>query len=172
MSPARRLSALLLAFIGMPLLASVGPGLQPFRSDSLTQITADHAGRPFVLLLWSVECPPCLQELGQLRDLGAGVDGADLVLVATDGPARRDEVVRLMQELELGRFDNWLFADAFGQRLRFAIDPDWFGELPRAYFYDAGHRRSARSGIVGHQLLTDWLRRQDHADPGMPAVTP
>lgn len=155
--------------IGPALLLSVLPalaqGLKPFQTDSLAQITAAREGRPFLLLLWSLDCPPCLKELGQLQELAKTPAAQGLVLVSTDGPAQRADAQRTLQRLGLERLDNWIFADDFAARLRYHIDPDWFGELPRAYFYGADHRRTAKSGVLNPQWLQHWLQQRQPKGP-------
>ena len=43
------------------------------------------------------------------------------------------------------------------ERLRYSIDPDWFGELPRNYFYDANSSRIGFSGKLTEDILLEWL---------------
>ena len=50
-----------------------------------------------------------------------------------------------------------MFADSFAERLRFSIDPNWYGELPRSYFFDESHEFKAHSGIVSEALLAEWF---------------
>ncbi|MGE4630656.1 MAG: hypothetical protein AAEC86_09460 [Pseudohongiellaceae bacterium] len=50
-----------------------------------------------------------------------------------------------------------MFADNFAERLRFSIDPNWYGELPRSYFFDAKHNMSSHSGIMTKALLPGWF---------------
>src|SRR3989344_2570395 len=51
----------------MALLALALPAgaqeLKPFTPESLAQITASRAGKPFVLAFWSLTCAHCQQEL-------------------------------------------------------------------------------------------------------------
>lgn len=152
-----RIIFLIILLAGLPPMATAE--LKPFQVDSLEQITAAREGRPFLLMLWSLDCPPCLKELAELRQLTKGFDARDLVLVSTDGPGQQRAVERTLRDFGLTRLDNWLFADDFGERLRYRIDPEWFGELPRAYFYAADHQRTARSGVLKPELLQRWLQQ-------------
>lgn len=140
----------------LPVLAMAE--LKPFQKDSLTQIMARHEGRSFLLLLWSLDCPPCLKELAQLGTLNQRLSTQGVVLVSTDGPSNRIAVERTLHEFGLARLDNWIFAEDFAERLRYHIDPNWFGELPRAYFYTADHQRIAKSGVLPPELLRRWLQ--------------
>ena len=58
---------------------------------------------------------------------------------------------------ELGSAETWNFGDAGVDRLRHAIDPRWYGEMPRSYLYDASGRRIGISGALTPDLLQDWL---------------
>ena len=131
--------------------------LKPFGMDSLARIEQAHQDQGFLLVLWSLDCPPCIKELGTLQSLQLPTPSRRLVLVSTDGEERRGEVEKMLEGFELADHENWLFADTYTERLRYRIDADWFGELPRSYHYDAQHQRVARSGRLNHQTLVQWL---------------
>jgi hypothetical protein len=44
--------------------------------------------------------------------------------------------------------ENWIFGTVDAQKLRYEIDPSWYGELPRTYFYNATGNRTAKSGAL------------------------
>ena len=50
-----------------------------------------------------------------------------------------------------------MFADSFVERLRFSIDANWYGELPRSYFFDVNNKMRSHSGIVSKELLAGWF---------------
>lgn len=132
--------------------------MKPFEMTSLEQIKAARSGQPFLLVLWSVDCPPCIKELSQLRSFREEFGARGLVLLSTDGPMEHDLVIRTIAEYGLQDFDNWAFSDNFADRLRYSIDPAWYGELPRAYFYDADHQRLAVSGMLSPEVLETWIK--------------
>jgi hypothetical protein len=49
--------------------------------------------------------------------------------------------------------DAYAFAGAPHEALRFAIDPAWLGEKPRAYRYAADGSREAISGVLSAKDL-------------------
>jgi len=126
---------------------------KPFYSDSLEDITSAREGQPFLLVLWSMDCPPCRKELEYIGRIYPEFSPRGLVLVLTDGSDVAVQADQMLARLGLAGADNWLFADSFPARLRYRIDPDWYGELPRSYFYDTGHRRTAKSGALSHLEL-------------------
>jgi len=131
--------------------------VRPFGPDSLQHIQAERAGRPFILTLWSASCTHCPAELKALGELARQHPGLDIVLLSTDSPAEAGELAALANGYGLGRKAQWVFADAQPEKLRFAIDRRWYGELPRTYFFDAQHRRAGVSGVVPVERLERWV---------------
>lgn len=155
-----------IAVLTMFLAAACGAAeLRPFDAKSMGTIRAQRAGKPFVLAFWSLYCDPCREEMGMWGELQRKYPGVAIVLVATDGAEDRTAVAQFLNRHQLGRVDTWLFADEFVERVRYAVDPAWRGELPRTYLFDAAHRSQARSGRVDVKWLSDWLARQSAANP-------
>ncbi len=136
-----------------------------FTTDSLAKIKAQYAGRPFILSLWSVnECSYCIAELTLFGQYAKTHKHLPLVLVATDSREFAPAIQKTLGQFGLGSMDSWVFDDAIPERLRHAIDPSWYGELPRTYLYDAQHRREAVVGVLGEKRLQAWLRQHRLAD--------
>lgn len=140
------LAALLL--LSLPCLARAEP-TRDFVSGRLAEIEQARSGRSFVLILWSLDCPPCLHELGFLAIYLDKYPETNIVLVSTDDASMRPQVDAMLAKHRLSsRVESWVFAEASAQHLRYQVDPNWYGEMPRSYFYDAAHHRSALSGAV------------------------
>ncbi|MCC6657260.1 MAG: TlpA family protein disulfide reductase [Rhodocyclaceae bacterium] len=153
--------AWLFAFALLGATSAVAAGrLQPFTGDSLSAIQQQYAGRPFILALWSLTCNHCVKELQTLGRLARHDRALPLVIVSTDTPAEAREIRAALKRFGLAHLDTWVFDDAVPERLRYAIDPAWRGELPRSYLFDAAHRREAHSGLLGEAQLRDWLKRR------------
>ncbi len=133
--------------------------LKPFQADSIEEITAERNSQPFIVVMWSVNCPPCIDELSHIRQYRSVFSKASLVLVATDGPQYSEAVQNILHDNQLVQMDNWIFTGSMPERLRYAIDPGWYGELPRTYFYDADHQRVAYSGALTRPMLERWINR-------------
>ncbi len=131
--------------------------VRPFVAGSLEKIAAARRGQPFVLVFWSIDCVHCPRELKTMGELKKRHPRLDLVLVATDTPENASRATQLASRFGLGRVEQWVFADDMPERLRFQVDPDWIGELPRTYFYDRAHHAEAVSGIVSESRLNDWI---------------
>ena len=152
--------ACLAALLALAAATSSAGELRPFTTDSLPAIQQQFAGRPFILTLWSLTCHHCAKELQMLGRLVSSDRNLPLVIVSTDTPAEAPEIRAALKRFGLDRLDTWVFADAVPERLRYAIDPAWRGELPRSYLFDAAHRREAHSGLLKEAQLKDWLKRQ------------
>lgn len=157
----------LLGLLALPALAE----LKPFAADSLPQILAERQSRPFLLLLWSLDCPPCRQEFARLQQLQGSIDRHNLVLIATDDIQNQEEAQAVLHGFGLEAADNWIFADPMPERLRYRIDPNWFGELPRAYLYTADQQRSAYSGVLSEATLQQWQDTMTPDTTGLRSVT-
>lgn len=138
--------------------ATVGE-LRPFTADSLAGLKAQHAGRPFMLALWSLTCQHCAKELQTLGRLARADKTLPLVIISTDTPGEADAIRAALKRFGLAHLDTWVFADPIPERLRHAIDPAWRGELPRSYLFDAAHRGTAHSGALEENRLRSWLRQ-------------
>jgi len=133
------------------------PDIRAFTTTTLEDIKAQRDGEPFVLALWSVTCPPCMVELEMFGELLKEYPDLPLVLVSTDDIAGLEDALDFLYDYELEGITSWMFADSFTERLRFSIDPNWFGELPRSYYYDPAHQAEAHSGILKEEQVRDWL---------------
>lgn len=131
----------------------------PFVSGSLDRIIQAQGERPFMLVMWSLDCVYCRHDLEMLGRLRADYPSLRLVLVSTDVPERRGEILPALEALSLGAEESWIFADSFTDRLLHQIDPRWSGELPRTYFYSGpGEERIGISGKLDEAAVEDWIR--------------
>lgn len=109
-----------------------------------------------MVVLWSMECPPCMRELEFLGGIRQQYDDLDFVLVSTDDISIRHDIQKMLGIHGLEGIESWVFAEANTKRLRYQIDRAWYGELPRTYFYDAEHNRTGLSGALTLQHLEAW----------------
>ena len=151
----RILTTLLLLSLCVPVFSMAD--FRPFNTGSLKQIVTEHKGQPFLLVLWSVDCPPCLRELEHLGKLRNSFPGQGLVLISTDSSDYRNDAEALLALHGLKDAENWVFTGNFPEKLRYHIDNSWFGELPRSYFYDANHQRISRSGVLNMEVIQQWI---------------
>ena len=153
-----------IAAVGFSLLcmlssaAQAAPAIAPFKADSLSKIVSAHKGRPFLLLVWSLDCVFCKASMVELARQQRKGSHLDVVTVATDpvsDSATRTQLVERLRNAGLTS-KNWAFGEAPVEQLRFAVDPKWHGELPRSYWYDAKGKRSAYSGTLTDQVISKY----------------
>jgi len=137
--------------------ASIAQTPLDFISGSMAQITAQQQGA-YIVNFWSIDCPPCYKEMKMWRELKLQYPAMKVVLISTDPAEYSDEVMQTTQDLGVTHFESWQFADN-AQRLRFEIDRQWFGELPRTYFRDRHGNTEAVSGLVKREQVTQWLEQ-------------
>jgi len=138
-------------------VAAQADNFKAFTADSFQEIKSSYEGEEFLLGLWSVDCPPCLVELefmGKLLELNPNLP---YVLVSTDPIEQREYSQEFLEDFGLTEMESWMFADSFVEKLRFSIDANWYGELPRSYFFDNEHEMKSHSGIISRELLSDWF---------------
>jgi thiol-disulfide isomerase/thioredoxin len=138
--------------------AEVKP-LNEFKTGSYRQILDNQAGKPFVLIIWSLTCPSCIKDMELLDELHKKNPQLAFVMLSTDEPPDAKEIKDLLEKHRLADVENWVFADDNAQKLRFEIDPTWFGEMPRTYFFDNIHNRTGISGVLSRQDFAERIAR-------------
>jgi thiol-disulfide isomerase/thioredoxin len=139
---------------------------QPLLRGSYQKIIATHAGKPFIVALWSVSCTHCGADLQLFEQLAKKYGRFNLVLISIDTPEQEAEIAHTLKNYHLlqatskktGKIESWVFADSYTERLRFEIDAQWYGELPRTYFYDAKGNVKGVSGVLDAKETEQWLR--------------
>ncbi|WP_342113968.1 TlpA family protein disulfide reductase [Pseudoduganella sp. OTU4001] len=152
----------ILAFAG----AASASNLKPFEPHSVEQIAASHKGKPFVVLVWSMDCEFCQHSLDVLAKARAANPGFDIVTISTDplsDAALAGMVKKRLSSIDL-MGDAWSFGALAPERLRFAIDQRWRGEKPRSYWYDAQGQRVAYSGAITPAVI-DRMRAPPARSP-------
>ena len=161
MKIARTLPAAMLA---LALACGASPAgareLKAFEPQSVDRIAAGHKGKPFVVLVWSMDCEFCQASLDVLAKARAANPGLDIVTITTDPLS--DAALSRMVVKRLGSLammdDAWSFGELASERLRYAIDPRWRGEKPRSYWYNAQGQRIAYSGMITPEVLSQKWR--------------
>jgi thiol-disulfide isomerase/thioredoxin len=143
------LSALviLLAVLSNPAQAGQ-PDLKPFVTGSYQQILTNNASQPFMLVVWSITCSSCLKDMPLLSRIHKKRPELKIIMVAADDISETDQIQSILKKDQLFDIDNWVYADENTQKLQFEIDPKWYGELPRTYFFDKAHQRESISGVL------------------------
>jgi hypothetical protein len=130
--------------------AHAAPAIHAFNPDSMTRIVASQKGKPFVLVVWSLDCVYCQASLKILSEQKREQKDLRIVTLATDPLDDVQAVAQLNKRLKaLGlTAEAWAFGSVPPEHLRYAIDPNWHGEMPRSYWFNAGGERVAHSGVL------------------------
>lgn len=128
-----------------------------FARGSYQKIVSARAGKPFIISLWSLDCTYCRDDMVLFGKLSKKFHDLDLVLISTDTPEQMKEIERTLQKYPLKKAESWVFADSFVERLRYEVDTQWYGELPRTYFYDAQGHALALSGKLDYAQTERWI---------------
>lgn len=140
--------------------APAATALLPFDANTLSTLRKTHAGKPFVLAFWSVYCEPCRDEMAEWDAVKRKHPELPIELVSTDAPADRARIDAFFAKYPPGPVQKWIFSDTFSERVRYAVDKSWRGELPKSYFFDATHKPTIKSGKVDRVWIEAWLQQR------------
>ena len=154
--------AFMLALLGGA--PSLTGDVKPFVRGSWQQLRGAHAGQPLVVHFWGVTCAPCMVELPNWGQLQRERPNARIVFVAADPvPVERPQIEAAISKARIGSGENWMFADVFGERLRYEVNPTWAGELPYTAIIGRDGKASFVSGVTDLRTIRAWLDQQASA---------
>jgi thiol-disulfide isomerase/thioredoxin len=160
----RHLVALFTLFLAAPIERATAGEPHPFGRGSWQELRQAHAGQPTVVHFWALTCGPCLVELPLWGALVRERRDLRLVLVNTDRVLEKPErMLATLDKAGLEAVENWVFADRFVERLRFEVDPDWRGELPRTLLIARDGAVTVFSGAADPATIRRWLDSQVRA---------
>ena len=131
--------------------------IMPFTADSFAAIRDNYDDGELLVGLWSMHCAPCLAELKLMGEILAEKPDLPFVLISTDPMSEREYAVDILEKYGLSGRESWMFANTFAERLRYSIDPEWYGELPRSYFFDLEGSVLRHSGSMTLEQLNSWF---------------
>lgn len=143
-------------------LAFAAQGINAFHPDSLTRIITSQKGKPFVLIVWSLDCEYCQISLNTLSQQKRANKNLNVVTLATDTLDDAQAVALMKKRLSsFGLTANaWAFGSAPPEQLRYAIDAKWHGEKPRSYWFNARGEGVAYSGVITAAMIEKFLAEQ------------
>ncbi len=131
---------------------------KPFNKIHLTALKQHYKGQRWLMVFWSVDCPPCFQELAMIQTLSEQVTNLAIVIVnADDSDDISHERSNVIERFKLSHLTHLYFVEGQGAKSRYIVDPSWYGELPRSYFIDAAGKFNGKSGLITKQALNEWL---------------
>ncbi|MGR9099727.1 MAG: TlpA family protein disulfide reductase [Gammaproteobacteria bacterium] len=130
---------------------------EAFKQGSYQQLLKAHEGESFVLVVWSLTCSSCLKEMETLREIHAENKTINLVMLSVDDYAESEEIGAVLAGNSMSDVESWIFTESNSQRLRYEIDPAWYGELPRTYFFSSDHQRKGVSGKLSKEKFLSLM---------------
>jgi len=142
--------------MSVPAFAAAPP--RPFDSASWQDLTSTHKGQPMIVHFWGLTCGNCMVEMKDWGQFAAQHPGVQIVFVNWD--RRSSDSARIDQALAkagLGGVASFALADGFEEKLRFAVDHDWMGELPYTRLIASDGTATTFSGAADFTKLSRWL---------------
>jgi len=135
--------------------------LREFRRGSWNEIRQSHQGKPVVVHIWGVTCGPCRTEMPELGALLRERPDMNLVLIDADlVPNEAGAVATMLDQAGLGSAENWVFGDSFVEPLRYEVDPQWRGEIPRTILIGRDGATKVMEGVADLAAIRSWLDAQ------------
>ena len=133
--------------------------LMPFEINTRNVIEKKYLNQPLIISFWSIDCPYCIDDLKKLGKALSKNTNVKLITVCVDGKESAKKAERILSQANLPKHEQYQYAEVDEDRLRYNIDPAWYGELPRTYFYDAAHQVTPLSGKISNSFLDKWFKK-------------
>ena len=131
----------------------------PFDMNTRQVIEKRYIDQPLIISFWSIDCPYCIEDLKKLGKALSKNTNVKLITVCVDGKESAKKAERILSQANLPKHEQYQYAEVDEDRLRYNIDPAWYGELPRTYFYDAAHQVTPLSGKISNSFLDKWFKK-------------
>ena len=131
----------------------------PFDMNTRQVIEKRYIDQPLIISFWSIDCPYCIDDLKKLGKALSKNTNVKLITVCVDGKESAKKAERILSQANLPKHEQYQYAEVDEDRLRYNIDPVWYGELPRTYFYDAAHQVTPLSGKISNSFLDKWFKK-------------
>jgi thiol-disulfide isomerase/thioredoxin len=131
----------------------------PFDMNTRKVIEKRYIDQPLIISFWSIDCPYCIDDLKKLGKALSKNTNVKLITVCVDGKESAKKAERILSQANLPKHEKYQYAEVDEDRLRYNIDPAWYGELPRTYFYDAAHQVTPLSGKISNSFLNKWFKK-------------
>ena len=139
----RKIAGFSLAFIlsGLSFACLALPDIKIFSPTSYSEILHQNEDKEFTLVFWSLICSPCLKELQTISN-NKLYAGSKFIFVSIDGNDLRADVTKMIRRLKLESAEHWIFDSRKIDEIITSVDENWYGEVPRNYYFDYEHNRT------------------------------
>jgi thiol-disulfide isomerase/thioredoxin len=163
-----RLALVFAALVGAALTTTAASAenqdsARPFHAASLQQMLDAHKGRPVIVHFWGLTCGNCVAKLKDWGEFARTHLEATLVLANWDRRgAQPAQMASALYKAGPGAFPSFALGDGYEEKLRFAVDPDWMGELPYTRLIGGDGSATTFSGSADFTDLGAWLSKEKH----------
>jgi thiol-disulfide isomerase/thioredoxin len=154
---------LLLAFLMLMtgIAAASTDDLKPFVKATWPQILKSHAGHPTIVHFWGMTCGPCKIEMPRWGVFLATHSDVDMVTIDTDVAVGAPGAAEaFLASAHVPTTDAWRFADSLVEKLYFAVDPNWQGEIPLTLLIGRDGVVTRKLGATQTNEVEQWLAAQ------------
>ena len=131
----------------------------PFEINTRNVIEKKYLNQPLIISFWSIDCRYCIDDLKKLGKALSKNKSVKLITVCVDGKESAEKAERILNQANLPKHEQYQYAEVDEDKLRYSIDPTWYGEIPRTYFYDTAHQVTPLSGKISNSFLDAWLKK-------------
>ena len=150
------LTILSLSFAGSVLAADTAY-LKPYQTGDWKTITKAAQGGPLAIHFWGVTCSACVKEMPQWGQFLKGNPNARVVFIQVDD-VPTDSIQKMLHKAGLEKAHHYFVAAPFDERLRYEIDPKWYGETPTTIIIDKNGKATRKTGLADFQMLQNALK--------------
>jgi thiol-disulfide isomerase/thioredoxin len=144
-----------------PAFAANAPRL--FDNANWQTLAISHKGQPLIVHFWGFTCGNCMVELNDWGRFAKEHPGVTIAFVNWDRRgADPSRIAQALAKAGLGRVQSFVLANGFEEKLRFAVDHDWMGELPYTRLIGGDGKATTFSGTADFKKLSQWLESEKH----------
>jgi hypothetical protein len=129
-----------------------------FDGASWQALVNSHKGHPVIVHFWGFTCGNCMVELKDWGKFAGEHPGTAIAFVNWDRHgADPQRIEKALAKAGLGNVESYTLANGFEEKLRFAVDRDWMGELPYTRLIAWDGTVKTFSGAADFEGLSRWL---------------
>lgn len=150
--------ASVLMFVWCACVQAVAEPPRTFDDASWQTLLDGRKGQPVIVHFWGFSCGNCMVELGDWGKFAAA--HADTTIAFVNWDRRGADPKRIEKALAksgLGNVQSFSLANGYEEKLRFAVDHDWMGELPYTRLIARDGTVTTFSGAADFKSLSQWL---------------
>ncbi|MCW8879324.1 MAG: hypothetical protein OQJ89_12270 [Kangiellaceae bacterium] len=126
--------------------------------EQLNQIKTRLKGKRHLMVLWSLDCPPCFKELELIGTLAKKQPNLPITIFNVDQDIDVDEVYQeISSKYGLSLLPHFFISEEQYEQVKYALDPTWYGELPRSYFIKKDGVWVGKSGLLSKKQIKGWF---------------